>query len=113
KQQLASLSNATSSQPADARPLIVSGQESYTKEEILVLKRSSNINGTEYLPFMPQIDLRERFSTLSEYCDPKGLLPLSPKQRASLVEFRRLGEIAENPVIILNSKSIDCFAIKQ
>lgn len=101
-----------SSDTSDAQ-LIVSGQESYSKEEIAVLRRSSNINGTDYLPFMPAIDLRERFSTLSEFCDPKGLLQLSPKQRNSFVEFRRLAEIAENPVIILNSKSIDCFAIKQ
>lgn len=62
---------------------------------------------------MPAIDLRERFSTLAPFCDPKGLLALSPKQRASLVAFRRLAEIAEAPVVVANSKSIDCFAIKQ
>ena len=63
---------------------------------------------------MPAIDLRERFSTLAPFCDPNGLLALSPKQRASLVAFRRLAEIAESPVVVANSgKSIDCFAIKQ
>lgn len=93
--------------------LIISGNESYSKTEIEVLKRSSVINGVEYLPFMPKIDLRERFSTLSLFDDGRGLLPLSPKQKASLVEFRRLAEIAEMPCIISNPKSIDCFAIKQ
>src|SRR5262249_12161921 len=34
-------------------------------------------------------------------------------QKSSLVEFRRFAEIAEQPHIILNTKAIDCFAIKQ
>lgn len=92
---------------------IVSGQDSYSKEEIQVLKQSSNINGIDYVPFIPQLDLRERFSTLTLFEDPKGLLTLSSKQKSMLVGFRRLSEIAENPVIFNNFNHIDCFSIKQ
>nr|XP_027199155.1 calpain-7-like [Dermatophagoides pteronyssinus] len=92
---------------------IVSGHVSYTKDEIEVLKTSSNINGIDYVPFIAQLDSKERFSTLSLFEDPNGLLKLSLKQKSNFIGYRRLSEIAENPVIFTNSKHIDCFAIKQ
>ena len=92
---------------------IVSGHVSYTKEEIEVLKTSSNINGIDYVPFIAQLDSKERFSTLSLFEDPNGLLKLSLKQKSNFIGYRRLSEIAENPVIFTNYKHIDCFAIKQ
>ncbi|KPM11093.1 calpain-7-like protein [Sarcoptes scabiei] len=92
---------------------IISGQDSYSKEEIQVLRQSSNINGIDYVPFIAQIDLRERFSTLSMFEDPKGLLALSSKQKSVIVGFRRLSELAENPLIFENFNRIDCYAIKQ
>lgn len=92
---------------------INTGQDTYTKQEILVLKRSSTINGIEFVPFMANIDLREKFFTLSEYCDPIGLLQLSAKQKTALVAFRRVSELSEEPKIIANPNKIDCFAIKQ
>lgn len=92
---------------------IITGRDSYTKEEILVLKTSSNVNQIDYLPFMEQIDLREKFFTITQFCDKNGLLTLSRKQKENFRDFRRLSEIAECPVIFANANSIDCFSIKQ
>ena len=92
---------------------IISGRESYTKNEILVLKQSSLINHVEYLPFLAQIDLREKFFTITEFCDADGLPPLSRKQKDIFVNFRRLSELSSEPCIFSNTKSIDCFSIKQ
>ncbi|NXX57242.1 CAN7 protein, partial [Scopus umbretta] len=53
----------------------------YTAEEIEVLRKTSKINGIEYVPFM-SVDLRERFAFPMPFSDKCGKLPLSPKQKA-------------------------------
>lgn len=97
------------SSSAKSGQLVISGQSSYTKEEIAVLRHTSIINGREYVPFL-SIDLKERFSYPIPYCDRDGLLVLSPKQKSNFAEWLRLDELSANPMIIT---SVDCFTIKQ
>lgn len=89
---------------------VISGQSTYTKEEIAVLRTTSIINGREYVPFL-SVDLRERFSYPMPFADRDGLLVLSPKQKLSFTGWRRLEELSPEPSVV--SDSVDCFAIKQ
>ena len=89
--------------------LIVVGQSNYTKEEINVLRQTSQINNNEYLPFL-SIDLKERFAFPLPFTDKNGFLPLSDKQRRNLAKWARLEDLCQNPSII---KEIDSFSIKQ
>jgi calpain-7 len=100
---------SNSSSNSKSGQLVVSGQSSYTKEEISVLRITSIINGREYVPFL-SVDLRERFSYPIPYSDKDGLLILSPKQKSHFSRWVRLDEISANPTII---SEVDCFSIKQ
>lgn len=89
--------------------LLVSGNEGYTREEIDVLRKTSLINGREYVPFL-ETDKRDRFAFKLPFCDPNGKLSLSPKQRASFSHWARLEELSPDPKII---ELVDCFSIRQ
>ncbi|XP_077516036.1 calpain-7-like isoform X2 [Amblyomma americanum] len=89
--------------------LLVSGNEGYTREEIDVLRKTSLINGREFVPFL-ETDKRDRFAFKLPFCDPNGKLSLSPKQRASFSHWARLEELSHDPKII---EVVDCFSIRQ
>ncbi|XP_070583036.1 calpain-7 isoform X3 [Erythrolamprus reginae] len=81
----------------------------YTVEEIQVLRKTSKINGIEYVPFM-NIDLRERFAFPIPFSDKCGPLPLSPKQKAMFSRWMRPNDITNNPTMIY---TVSSFSIKQ
>ncbi|KFO14485.1 Calpain-7, partial [Balearica regulorum gibbericeps] len=86
----------------------------YTAEEIEVLrqvedKKTSKINGIEYVPFM-SVDLRERFAFPMPFSDKCGKLPLSPKQKAMFAKWVRPDDITNNPTMIY---TVSSFSIKQ
>ncbi|XP_014671415.1 PREDICTED: calpain-7-like [Priapulus caudatus] len=83
---------------------------SYTKEEIAVLRRTSLINGREYVPFM-MVDLKERFAFPLPFSDKDGKLALSPKQVSRFARWVRPEDfIRDEPKMI---QKVDCFSIKQ
>uniref|UniRef100_A0ABM5GPJ8 Calpain-7 isoform X3 n=1 Tax=Pogona vitticeps TaxID=103695 RepID=A0ABM5GPJ8_9SAUR len=97
--------------PQTVRPVHASepqGQR-YTAEEIEVLRKTSKINGIEYVPFM-NVDLRERFAFPVPFSDKCGKLPLSPKQKAIFSRWVRPDEITNNPTMIY---TVSSFSIKQ
>uniref|UniRef100_A0A3B4EFF6 Calpain catalytic domain-containing protein n=1 Tax=Pygocentrus nattereri TaxID=42514 RepID=A0A3B4EFF6_PYGNA len=81
----------------------------YTPEEIEVLRKTSKINGIEYVPFM-NVDLRERFAFPVPFSDKRGKLALSPKQKAIFSRWVRPDEICNNPTMIF---TVSSFSIKQ
>ncbi|XP_065609263.1 calpain-7 isoform X3 [Cyrtonyx montezumae] len=81
----------------------------YTAEEIEVLRKTSKINGIEYVPFM-SVDLRERFAFPMPFSDKCGKLPLSPKQKAMFSKWVRPDDITNNPTMIY---TVSSFSIKQ
>ncbi|KAK8405712.1 hypothetical protein O3P69_001903 [Scylla paramamosain] len=89
--------------------LQLAGKSEYTKEEVEVLKRTSNINGRDYVPFLA-IDLREKFAFSIPFTDKDGLLPLAPKQKKNFARWARPEDISSDPKMI---EVVDCFSIKQ
>ncbi|XP_077667330.1 calpain-7 isoform X5 [Eretmochelys imbricata] len=81
----------------------------YTAEEIEVLRKTSKINGVEYVPFM-SVDLRERFAFPVPFSDKCGKLPLSPKQKAMFSKWVRPDDLTNNPTMIY---TVSSFSIKQ
>ncbi|XP_043117711.1 calpain-7 [Puntigrus tetrazona] len=81
----------------------------YTAEEIEVLRKTSKINGIEYVPFM-SVDLRERFAFPVPFSDKCGKLALSPKQKAIFSRWVRPDDISNNPTMIY---TVSSFSIKQ
>ncbi|XP_067417902.1 calpain-7 isoform X5 [Emydura macquarii macquarii] len=81
----------------------------YTAEEIEVLRKTSKINGIEYVPFM-NVDLRERFAFPVPFSDKCGKLPLSPKQKAMFAKWVRPDDLTNNPTMIY---TVSSFSIKQ
>lgn len=89
--------------------LLVSGSDGYTREEIEVLRKTSLINGREYVPFLAT-DRQDRFAFKLPFCDPEGKLSLSPKQRDSFSHWVRPEDICYDPKVI---ELVDCFSIRQ
>ncbi|XP_022258439.1 calpain-7-like [Limulus polyphemus] len=87
----------------------VCGRDTYTKEELEVLRLTSIINGREYVPFM-LVDLRERYAYPLPFSDKDGKLTLSHKQKNNFNKWVRPEDISANPKLI---EMIDCFSIKQ
>ncbi|RXM99287.1 Calpain-7 [Acipenser ruthenus] len=83
--------------------------QKYTNEEIEVLRKTSRINGIEYVPFM-SVDLKERFAFPMPFSDKFGKLALSPKQKAIFSRWVRPDEISNNPTMIY---TVSSFSIKQ
>nr|XP_033785930.1 calpain-7 isoform X3 [Geotrypetes seraphini] len=84
-------------------------REKYSAEEIEVLRKTSKINGIEYVPFM-SVDLRERFAFPMPFSDKFGKLALSPKQKATFSRWVRPDDITNNPIMIY---TVSSFSIKQ
>lgn len=105
---IGSLSSNTSSSSHQTGPQVC-GRDTYTKEELEVLRLTSVINGREYVPFM-FVDLRERFAYPLPFSDKDGRLTLSHKQKNSFSKWVRPEDISANPKLI---EVIDCFSIKQ
>ncbi|KAM3928765.1 calpain-7 [Leptodactylus fuscus] len=84
-------------------------RQRYTAEEIEVLRKTSKINGIEYVPFM-SVDLRERFAFPMPFSDKFGKLALSPKQKAMFSRWVRPDDITNNPTMIY---TVSSFSIKQ
>ncbi|VDO03311.1 unnamed protein product [Rodentolepis nana] len=82
----------------------------YTTEELNVLRKTSKINGREYLPFLDAIDSRERFAFPRPFTDSQGLLALSSKQQSSFVKWVRPSEFQNDPTMIV---AVSCFPIRQ
>ncbi|XP_062925858.1 calpain-7 isoform X3 [Mobula hypostoma] len=81
----------------------------YSAEEIEVLRKTSKINGIEYVPFM-RVDLKERFAFPMPFSDRAGKLVLSPKQEALFSRWVRPDDLCNNPTMIY---TISSFSIKQ
>ncbi|KAM4689268.1 calpain-7 [Discoglossus pictus] len=97
--------------PQPTRPMQANEppRQRYTAEEIEVLRKTSKINGIEYVPFM-SVDLRERFAFPMPFSDKRGKLALSPKQKAIFSKWVRPDEITNNPTMIY---TVSSFSIKQ
>ncbi|XP_072028710.1 calpain-7-like [Amphiura filiformis] len=87
-----------------------SGGGKYTAEEIAVLRRTSFINGREYVPFISQADLKERFAYPVPFTDKCGKLILAGKQKERLAEWVRPGDYTSEPKMIY---AISAFSIRQ
>ncbi|CAH0563722.1 unnamed protein product [Brassicogethes aeneus] len=79
--------------------LQVSGNDTYSEEEKLVLLHTSNINGRQFVPFM-NIDLAEKFQYSIPFTDKDGHLILSPKQKKDFHSFVRPEQICSDPCIV-------------
>lgn len=97
------------SQPVRAVQSCEPQGQRYTAEEIEVLRKTSKINGIEYVPFM-SVDLRERFAFPVPFSDKCGKLALSPKQKAIFSRWVRPDDISNNPIMIY---TVSSFSIKQ
>ncbi|MGH0156702.1 UNVERIFIED_CONTAM: hypothetical protein FKN15_032085 [Acipenser sinensis] len=96
--------------PQPVRPVQCEPQGlKYTYEEIEVLRKTSRINGIEYVPFM-SVDLKERFAFPMPFSDKFGKLALSPKQKHIFSRWVRPDEISNNPTMIF---TVSSFSIKQ
>ena len=89
--------------------LTVVGNTSYSREELAVIKKTSVINGLEYLLFLA-IDLKERFAFPLPFTDKIGQLTLSVKHKRYFHRWSRLEDTCPSPLII---KEVDCFSVKQ
>ncbi|XP_077978254.1 calpain-7-like [Glandiceps talaboti] len=86
------------------------GGSFYTQEEIAVLRRTSYINGKEYVPFISQADLKETFAYKIPFSDSHGKLQLSPKQKEKFAKWIRPDEMLSEPQMIY---AVSSFSIKQ
>ncbi|XP_038044478.1 calpain-7-like [Patiria miniata] len=86
------------------------GGGSYTAEEIKVLRTTSFINGREFLPYISQADLKEKFAFSIPFTDKLGQLALAAKQKSRLAKFVRPSEFCSDPQMIF---AVSAFSIKQ
>eukprot|EP00753_Platysulcus_tardus_P006453 PLAT14223.1.p1 GENE.PLAT14223.1~~PLAT14223.1.p1 ORF type:complete len:818 (-),score=298.18 PLAT14223.1:803-3256(-) len=82
-----------------------------SREEVDVLRRSSHVNGLVFVPFLGD-DVKEQFDYPGKrFCDPDGLLQLSPKQLPHLRGWQRPADFCPRfPVTI---RHISAFSIQQ
>ncbi|ROT76129.1 Calpain-7 [Penaeus vannamei] len=95
--------------PSSKSGLQLSGSAGYTKEELEVLRRTSNINGRDYVPFLA-VDLKEKFAYSLPFTDKDGVLALAPKQKKNFLQWVRPEDLSSDPKMI---EMVDCFSIKQ
>lgn len=84
-------------------------RQSLSVSEIRVLRRSSRINGVDYVPFL-KVDLHERFAFPQPFEDSFGTLKLAPKQAKHLARWARPSEIMSDPKMVV---VLSYFSIKQ
>jgi len=90
-----------------SRALANSTLETYTEEELDVLRESSRINGCIFLPWVESEDSELRnFTFKKKFEDPDGKLTLSALQRRNCAGWARAWQICgENPVIFAGKLS--------
>ncbi|XP_071803068.1 calpain-7-like [Asterias amurensis] len=86
------------------------GGGSYSAEEIAVLRKTSYINNREFLPFMSQADLKEKFAFSIPFTDKLGKLALAGKQKDRLAKWARPSDFCSDPQMIF---AVSAFSIKQ
>nr|XP_054767557.1 calpain-7-like [Lytechinus pictus] len=86
------------------------GGGKYTPEEIAVLRKTSEINGRSYLPFISQADLKERFAYPVPFTDKDGKLVLCTKQKDRLGKWVRPSDICSDPKLIY---AVSSFSVRQ
>lgn len=91
--------------------LDISGNRVYTDDEKRVLEHTSRINSNIFVPFM-SVDLHEKFVYPIPFTDKDGQLQLAPKQKQQFLEWRRMSEMHESPVMVAKH-GVDFYAIKQ
>ncbi|CAH0478752.1 unnamed protein product [Peronospora belbahrii] len=88
----------------------------YTPQELDVLRRSSQINGHLFVPWLNDLDAQDKFSLPAPYNDPDGYLPLSVKQQKKDVIWMRPSEYAVKcghaPVMIAHG-GVNPLVVKQ
>jgi calpain-7 len=103
---------------------------SFSREELDVLRYGSTINGRSYLPYLPEIDEKEKFvfqipftyDSFNNYIyilihifvcilsDKEGKLDLSKAQKDKFVGWARPDEIFDDPKLIT---FVSSFSVKQ
>lgn len=79
------------------------------EHEIAVLRRTSTINGVQYLPFIPA-DLAEPMNFSLGFTDKAPRLKLAPKQKVAFEVYKRPCEFMKNPQVIVD---LDCMHLRQ
>ncbi|XP_052813546.1 calpain-7-like [Mya arenaria] len=85
------------------------GPGGYTKEEIDVLRKTSDINGRVYVPFL-STDVREKFAFPVPFTDKDGKLALSAKQIQQISKWVRPEDFCDSPQMIY---AVSSFSIRQ
>ncbi|KAL4158546.1 hypothetical protein PRNP1_004322 [Phytophthora ramorum] len=105
---------------ASARAAEVKEEEmpgaAYTPQELDVLRRSSQINGHLFVPWLDDLDAQERFSLPEPFDDPDGHLSLSAKQQKKDATWVRPSDYAARcghaPVMIAQG-GVNPLVVKQ
>ncbi|EGZ18038.1 hypothetical protein PHYSODRAFT_315088 [Phytophthora sojae] len=88
----------------------------YTLQELDVLRRSSQINGHLFVPWLDDLDAQEKFSLPEPFDDPDGLVPLSAKQKKKEATWMRPSDYAAKcghaPVMIAEG-GVNPLVVKQ
>ncbi|ETP53311.1 hypothetical protein F442_01821 [Phytophthora nicotianae P10297] len=94
----------------------------YTPQELDVLRRSSQINGHLFVPWLDDLDAQEKFSLPEPFEDPDGHVPLSAKQKKKEATWMRPSDYAAicghapvmiaqggvNPLVVKQDIVTDC-----
>lgn len=102
-------SRSNVSRARSQKAMVNVGQSGYTKEEIDVLRSTSDINGRVYVPFL-SFDVKEKFAFPVPYSDKDGKLALSPKQKQQFAKWVRPEDFCDNPQMIY---AVSSFSIRQ
>jgi calpain-7 len=88
----------------------------YTTQELDVLRRSSQINGHLFVPWLDDLDAQEKFSLPEPFDDPDGHVPLSAKQQKKDATWMRPSDFTVKcghaPVMIA-SGGVNPLVVKQ
>ncbi|KAG4234774.1 hypothetical protein PC116_g17060 [Phytophthora cactorum] len=88
----------------------------YTPQELDVLRRSSQINGHLFVPWLDDLDAQEKFSLPEPFDDPDGHVPLSAKQKKKEATWMRPSDYAAKcghaPVMIAHG-GVNPLVVKQ
>ncbi|KAG6611650.1 calpain-like protease [Phytophthora cinnamomi] len=90
--------------------------DAYTPQELDVLRRSSQINGHLFVPWLDDLDAQEKFSLPEPFEDPDGHVPLSAKQKKKEAAWMRPSDYAAKcghaPVMIARG-GVNPLVVKQ
>ncbi|KAL3657783.1 hypothetical protein V7S43_017354 [Phytophthora oleae] len=111
---------ASAAVPAVKSPAEVTKEEksgaAYTLQELDVLRRSSQINGHLFVPWLDDLDAQEKFSLPEPFEDPDGYVSLSAKQKKKEATWMRPSEYAAKcghaPVMIAQGR-VNPLVVKQ